>query len=325
MKIYREIKNYLRKSPLFSFFFQKLKWIKYENDKRLKDEEFATRFYKKVTGKILNIDEPKTFDDKLWYLKLNNRNPLLTKCTDKYLVREYVEECGLGHILNDLYGVYDDARDIDFDNLPDDKVFLKCNHTSGYNAIYDKNNPFDRDKFIKKFNFILGKNHYWLSREWNYKDIKPKIICERMLPQTIKRNENDFEGLIDYRFLCSEGKAEYIFVDIDTCDVDGSHNIDALRNVYDKNFNYIDVKVSRNQFDPKKVKKPDNFDEMKNYAEILSSPFPFCRVDLYNINGKIFFGEITFYHAAGCNIIEPMEWDLKLGDLINIESSKIVY
>jgi len=119
------------------------------------DVEFAHRYYKERTGLDLNLEYPQTFNEKLWYLKLNYRNPLLTICSDKYKVREYVKECGLEHILNTIYKVYHNAADIDFDNLPSSKVFFKCNHTSGYNAIYDKNSKFNKKHFIRKFNFIL--------------------------------------------------------------------------------------------------------------------------------------------------------------------------
>ncbi|MCK9443843.1 MAG: glycosyl transferase [Tissierellaceae bacterium] len=282
----------------------------------LSDEKFAKMKYKENTGRTLNLENPKTFNEKLWWLKLNNRDPLLTKCSDKVRVREYVKECGLEHILNEVYGVYDNANDIDFDELPD-KAFIKTNHGSGTNIIWDRNKPFNKDKFRKRFNKSLKQNYYWQSREWNYKEIEPKIIVEKIL------EDKENKSLIDYRFLCFDGVVKMIFVDIETAAKDGSHSPYAKRNVYDKDFNYLNIKVKREQFDSSIIEKPINFDGMIKYAEKLSEPFHFCRVDLYNINGNIYFGEITFYPGGAMQIVEPEEWERKMGDWIDLKSDKI--
>ena len=282
----------------------------------LSDEKFAKMKYKENTGKTLNLDDPKTFNEKLWWLKLNNRDPLLTKCSDKVKVRDYVKECGLGHILNEVYGVYDNANDIDFDELPD-KAFIKTNHGSGTNIIWDRNKPFDKAKFRKKFNRALKENYYWQSREWNYKNIEPKIIVEKIL------EDKENKSLIDYRFLCFDGVVKMIFVDIETAAEDGSHSPYAKRNVYDRDFNYLDIKVKRERYDKSLISKPKNFEKMIEYAEILSEPFPFCRVDLYNINGDVYFGEITFYPGGAMQIVEPEEWEQRMGDWIDLNSNKI--
>jgi TupA-like ATPgrasp len=283
---------------------------------KLSDEKFAKIKYKENTGKSLNLDNPITFNEKLWWLKINNRDPLLTICSDKVKVRDYVKECGLEHLLIKNYGVYNKAEDIEFDKLPD-KVFLKCNHVSGINMIYDRNNEFNMKAFIDKFNSALTKNYYLQSREWNYKDIKPKIVAEEIIVDS-KNN-----SLIDYRFLCFDGVVKMVFVDIETAAHDGSHNPYAKRNVYDRNFNYLDIKVSREKFSDELIDKPDNFEKMVEYAEILSNPFPFCRVDLYNIDGDIFFGEITFYPGGATQLVEPEEWERKMGSWINLTSKNI--
>ena len=284
--------------------------------KNVNDEKFARMKYKENAGKTLNLENPITYNEKLWWLKLNNRNPLLTMCSDKYEVRSYVEEKGLKHILTKTYGVYDDASKVDFEKVPD-KVFIKCTHGSGTNIIFDKTKRFDKEEFEKKFNLALKQNYYLQSREWNYKDIEPRLIVEEML------EDQDDVSLIDYRFMCFEGKAKLLFVDINTAASDGSHNADALRNVYDLNFDYLNVKVGREQFEKDLVKRPENFEKMIEYAEILSKPFPHCRVDFYNIRGEIYFGEMTFYPGGGTQKITPSEWDIKLGNWINIKSNKI--
>lgn len=317
--------DFLKKNLVLDYFLDFLKWKKYMMLKNVPDKKFAEDLYFKKTGKKLNLNKPTTFDEKLWFLKINNKDPLLTICTDKHLVRDYVKKVGLENILIESYESYESADEIDFNNFPDKKVFLKCNHTSGYNVIYDKDKNFNKKWFVRKFNFVLSQNHYWLSREWNYKNIKPRIISEKLLPIDNNSATNGNLGLIDYKFLCFEGKVEGLFVDIDVSSDTGSHNRHAKRNFYDKDFNFLDVKITREQFDRDLVEKPANFDLMKNYAEILSEPFPFCRVDLYNINGDIYFGEMTFYHNGGINQIYPSEWDYKLGGMINLNSSKIKY
>lgn len=314
----KRIKQYFRTNELTSLYFEKIKWMRIESKKRIPDHVYAKKIYKKTTGRFLNLENPSTFDEKMWYLKLNNRDPLTTKCTDKYLVREYVRECGLEHILNELYGVYDSADEIDFENLPDEKVFIKCNHTSNYNAIYNRETPFKKKCFVDKFNYILKKNHYFISREWNYLNINPKIICEKILSEQSQLDDTKYNGLIDYKFLCFNGIPKYLFVDIDLCMDNGLHNEEGKRNVYDMDFNYINVKFTRENFNKDLIDSPNNFEEMKSYAEILSKPFPFCRVDLYNIDNKVYFGELTFYHNGGFNDIKPVEWDYEFASLIDI-------
>lgn len=165
MSFLTNVKDYFRKNRYLGHFYEILYWKKIYKYNNIPDKDFAKIIYKKIVGKELNIENPRTFDEKQWYLKLFNRDPLLTKCTDKYLVREYVKDCGLGHILNNIFAIYDNANQINFNEFPENRVFLKCNHTSGYNVIYDKNKPFDKKAFIRKFNFILQQNYYWASRD----------------------------------------------------------------------------------------------------------------------------------------------------------------
>lgn len=316
------IKNWLRdlsfRNNLIKRIYLMANSIKVTLFSCLSDELFAKIKYIENTGEKLNLDNPVTFNEKLWWLKLNNRDPLLTICSDKYKVRDYVKEKGLEHILVKLYGVYDNADNIDFDKLPD-RVFIKTNHRSGTNIIWDRNNPFDQNKFRKRFNKALKRNYYWQSREWNYKNIEPKIIVEEVL------EDKENKSLIDYKFLCFDGEVKLILVLLEVSHPDGAHNPFHKINAYDRDFNYLDIRVGRAEhFDCSLVPKPKNFDKMIEYAEILSSPFPHCRVDLYNISGKIYFGELTFYHYGATQRLEPREWEKRLGDWINLNSDKIV-
>ncbi|MFA7744109.1 ATP-grasp fold amidoligase family protein [Salinicoccus roseus] len=284
------------------------------------DEKYAKIKYKENTGKKLNINEPKTFNEKLWWLKLNNRDSLMTKCSDKLKVREYVADQGLKEILNPLIDSFKKPEEINFSKLPP-KAFIKVNHSSGTNYLWDKDNSmkFNREAFNKKFNKALESNYYLQSREFNYKDIEPCIIIEDYI------SDDTSHGLLDFRFFCFNGKVKIIQVDIDVAGEDGSHNPGSRRNIYDADFNYLEeVRAKRENFDPNLVQKPKNFNLMKKYAEILSDPFPFCRVDLYNIKGNIIFGEMTFYPGGGTQIFDPYEWEVKLGDYIDLSSPKII-
>lgn len=288
----------------------------YRRDKynKLSDEEFAQYAYQKHNKKNLNLKEPRTYDEKVWYLKLHERQPLQTKCTDKYKVREYVKECGFGDTLIELYGVYDSFEEIAFEQLPD-RFFIKCNHTSGSgaNVIYDRNKPFDYKYQKNEFDFWMKRNYFWGSREWNYKNIVPKIICERVL------EDSNGKLPMDYKFMCFNGIARLLFLNIGLSTETGEHADDAYCNIYDMDFQLLPIKDERENYIEKPILKPDNWEQMKKCAEELSKPFKHCRVDLYNVEGKIYFGEITFHHGGGCNGIEPEEWAYRMGDWISID------
>ncbi|MEA4986609.1 MAG: ATP-grasp fold amidoligase family protein, partial [Anaerovorax sp.] len=275
------------------------------------DETFAQITHKGITGKKLDLINPKTFDEKLWWLKLNDKNPLLTICSDKVMVRNYVKDKIGENILNEIYNIYDNVEEIDIKNLPKN-FFLKCNHMSGGNLLCNDKELFDLKSAKRKLKKLLKKNYYYQSREWNYKNIVPQIICEKVLLN------NDGSPLIDYRFFCFNKKCKIIVVDINTSDENGIHREDVKRNVYDNRFNLLNVKITRENFDSTLVRKPEKLDIMIEYAEKLAEPFVQCRVDFYYVNNNIYFGEMTFYHASGNNVIFPVEFDSYLGNLIEI-------
>jgi hypothetical protein len=315
-KLKKKIRELSNRNKLLKLLYLNISIIYVSLASILNDKLYSKIKYFSNTGKKLKLENPKTFNEKLWWLKLNNRDPLLTKCTDKVLVREYIKELGFSEILNNIYGIYEKPEDINFSEIPD-KSFIKTNHGSGGNFIYNKSN-FNKFKFISDFNKNLGRNYYLNSREWNYKNINPLILIEENL------NPNNSSILVDYRFLCFDGVVKYIFADINTASFDGTHNPSAKRNVYDLNFNLLPIKAHRENFDSSLITKPKNFESMLKYAQELSKPFVFSRIDLYNIEGKIIFGEITFYHGGATQTIYPVELELTLGNLIDINSSKIV-
>lgn len=313
-KIRKEIYDRFK---MVQYFCLRREWRRRRNNaKVVSDIDFALASYKERTGKELDLNNPTTFDEKLWYLKLNNRDPLLTICSDKYKVRGYVEQCGLGNLLVELYGVWDNARKIDFSTLKS-PCFLKCNHTSGTNIIYDRNKEFDKRDFIRTFNFMLKQNYYYGSREWNYKNIETRIIAEKVL--------RDKEGNLplDYKFMCFGGIPKIMYLSKNTCKEDGHHSGEGqMLNYYDMDFNLLDISGAGLKNIDEEMKKPSTWEEMKTYASVLSAPFLFCRVDFYNVDGRVFFGEMTFYPTGGCQNLQPEKWEEILGSWINISGVK---
>lgn len=307
------LSRFSRKHPLFHQFLHRCSVAIVDLQKFIPDELYAKQMYKRYTGLTLNLKEPHLFNEKLWWIKLNVRNPLMTRCTDKYLVREYVVECGYPDILNKLYGVYDKAEQVPLDSFSKE-VFIKCNHGSGTNCIYRPQSNFDRRRFISDFNFDLKQNHFWNSREWNYKNIVPRIMCERVL--------RDKNGKLprDYKFMCFHGKPKLLFLENEVCDENGRRNTSGTRfiNVYDMDFKLTPITSGCLSKANALIERPTNFEYMKEIASKLSEPFPHCRVDLYDLEGKVYFGEITFFHGGGCVDIKPYEMQLQMGNWIDL-------
>lgn len=314
--MYYQIKKKIRKltysSQKLKYLYSSLNNFKTQSLNIFNDEVFAKIKYWEETGQKLNIENPKYFNEKLWWLKINYRHSLMTECSDKVRVRDYIARIGLGKLLTDIYGVYDKAEEVPFKDMKG-KYFIKCNHVSGINRIFDSENEsnFDIREFEKTFNKALKMNYYYQSREWNYKNIEPKIIVENFIESQ--------SALLDYRFFCFHGEVKLIFVDIDTAAVDGSHNPSAKRNIYDRKFNLQNFTVGRENFDNELVKKPENLELMIEYAEKISSPFPFCRVDLYNNNGEIKFGEITFFPGGATQQFSTDESDRMVSSWLRVK------
>ena len=307
-----QIKIYLANHGITKWIYQ---WKEERKEKKIRamsDEEYAHWKYHLRTGRKLNLENPQTFDERVWYLKINVRDPLNNQCSDKYRVREYVKKCGLGHILNELYGKYQSVEEIVWNDLPD-RCFLKCNHGSGTNMIFDRSKPFDFEKFQEKFSRALKEDYYWAGREWNYRHIKPYILCEKIL------EDKNGKLPLDYKLMCFAGEPKLLFLDIGVAAENGCHAEEYYRNIYDLDFKLLPVKETRENYLGEEIQKPKNWDKMVEYARILSKPFRHCRVDLYNIDGEIYFGEITFHHGGGCNDIQPEEWAVKMGQWIPID------
>lgn len=260
------------------------------------------RFYFEM-GQKLNLKNPKTFNEKLQWLKLYNRKPEYTTMVDKYAVKMYVANIiGEEHIIPTL-GVWNSIDEIDWDTLPNQFV-LKTTHGGGGSGIVICKNKetFDYNGAYRKIKHSLSRDIYISDREWPYKDVPKRIIAEKYIV--------DDAGLElkDYKFFCFNGKVECFKVDFDRFK---SHKA----NYYDRNANLLPFWEVICPADHSKIfEKPKNFDKMIELAEVLAKGIPFVRIDFYNVNGKIYFGEITFYPAAGIGKFEPSEWDEKLGE-----------
>ncbi len=282
------------------------------------DRPYAKIFYHIYTGKTLHLDHPVYFNEKLWWLKLNNRDPLMTKCSDKHLAREYVSECGFSDILIPQLDVFHSADEVDFEKY-DVPVVIKCNKDSGGHVFYNpaQKSTFNARKAREKLKTALKTKYYLVSREWNYKNIPPLIVVEKEI--------RDKAGNLpsDYRFFCFEGEPKLLMMDFGVMTNEGHHKFEFPRNLYDMDFKLLPIRFGRDNFTGE-VHKPANFERMVEIARKLALPFPMVRVDLYNLDGKIYFGEMTFYHGGCCQHITPEEWDRRMGDWIDLNSPKIV-
>ena len=260
--------------------------------------------YRIKTGRKLNLKNPQRFTEKLQWYKLNYNNPLMKQCVDKYDVREYVKFIGLENILIDCYGVFDCVEDINFDLLPD-KFVIKDTLGGGGNSVivFDKNGKLSIDDLkIKIQSWIdIDPNKRHSGRESVYEGKKHRIIIEKFL-------DTNGGDLLDYKFLCFDGKATHLYIVSDRKLGNG-----AKFGTYDIDYNKLDVYRSDERKQLNKIEKPKKYDKMVEYAEMLSKKFKHCRVDLYNIDGKIYFGEITFYDGSGYMQYDPDEFDFELG------------
>ena len=279
------------------------------------DEIMVKIQYYLKTGRKLDLSDPKRFTEKLQWYKLFYRDSLMEMCVDKYEVRKYVEKCELKNILNDLYGIYNTPEEIDFDRLPDSFV-LKDTLGGGGNSIIlvrDKKS-LDKKKIIKQMwkwvNEPTNKKHP--GREWVYEGKKHRIIIEKYIDSNVWEG-----GLVDYKFFCFNGKAEYLYV-ISDREVMGKVEL----GIYDAAYRKQSVQRKDEKPLMRNIKKPRNYNELKNVAEILAQPFPEARIDLYDTDGKIIFGEITFFDGSGYVVFEPDDFDYLLGEKFDLTNIK---
>ena len=255
--------------------------------------------------KLLNLRNPKTYNEKVQWLKLYNRKPEYTTMVDKYAVKQYVaEQIGQECIIPTL-GVWDRFEDIDFDRLPE-KFVLKCTHDSGGVVICKNKAELDLDAVRKKINTCLKANYYWHNREWPYKNVKPRIIAEQFMedPQTGE--------LRDYKFFCFDGKVKALFVASERQAAE-----ETKFDFFDAEYNHLPFTNGHPNAEVL-PQKPECFEQMKALAAKLSEGIPHLRVDFYEVGGKVYFGELTFSHWSGMMPFQPEQWDYTFGSWIHL-------
>lgn len=276
--------------------FAILRMMRFVPDKMMLKLQYRVKF-----GRKLNLKNPERFTEKIQWYKLYYRNDLMPMCSDKYAVREYIASKGLSHILNDLYVVFEQPEDISLEKLPE-KFALKLSNGCGANLLCTNKKDLDENAVIRTFKeYVFDiKGNY--GREWPYLKAKPVIIAERLLEDEAHLNN----AVNDYKIFCYDGKPEYVICISDRY-TDRCNHL-----VYDTDWNKIRV-VSEGARIEEDAPKPDNLQEMLEIAKKLASDFPFARIDLYSLKGKVYFGEITFFPWSGYMEFEPDEFDYVLG------------
>ncbi len=270
----------------------------------LPDKAYIQLYYFIQFKKFCNLKNPKTYNEKLNYLKLNDRKQEYTKMVDKYEVKKYIESLiGKEYVIHTL-GVWNNFDEIDFDKLPNQFV-LKCTHDSEGIVIVKDKSKLNKHEARNKISNALKYNFFYIGREWPYKNITPKIIAEEYI-------EDETNGeLRDYKFFCFDGEPKALFIATDR--ITGNTKFDY----YDINFNHLNIRQHYPNSN-KDIKKPKNFEKMIELSKIISKNMKHVRVDFYEANGKLYFGEITFYHFSGFQPFIPNEWDEIFGNWINL-------
>lgn len=270
------------------------------------DDEYLKRMFRAIMGRELSLDAPVTFNEKLQWLKLYDRDPAHTMMVDKYAVRSYIKETLGEEYLIPLVGAWDDPDEIDFDALPD-RFVLKCNHNSGLGmCICRDKSKLDTERVRAELRRGLAQDYYLTGREWPYKNVKRKIIAEQFMT-------DESEGLIDYKFFCFDGTVDCVMVCIDR------HLGDTKFYFFDRDWELKRLNIrGKNAPEGFTLRRPTCMDAMFDIAARLSKGLPFARVDLYECGGRIYFGEITFFPDSGFDPNLLPETDRYFGDLIRL-------
>lgn len=272
----------------------------------LSDKTFLTLNYRLAFGRWPNVENPQSFNEKLLWLKLYDRRKEYSQLVDKYEVKKYVANLIGEQYLIPTLRIWDSVEEIDIEGLPDQFV-LKCTHDSGSVVICKDKTRFDFQQAVRKLKKKYHKNLYNWAREWVYKNVKPRVIAEQYMEDS-KTSE-----LRDYKFFCFDGVVKAMFVATERQKVGEEVKFDF----FDPDFNHLPFRQGHpNAKTP--PEKPENLEEMKRLAATLSKGIPQVRVDFYEVDGKVYFGELTFSHFAGMVPFNPEEWDYTFGSWIQL-------
>lgn len=276
----------------------------------LPDSLYIQIYYFAQFKKFCNLDTPQTYNEKLNWLKINDRNPEYMKMVDKYEVKKYVASAIGSEYVVPTLGIWNTFDEIDFDKLPNQFV-LKCTHDSEGLIIVKDKNKLDKVAAKKKIEEAQKCNFYYIGREWPYKDIKPRIIAEKFL-------EDHVDGeLRDYKFFCFDGEPRAMFIASDR--EIGETKFDY----FDLDFQHLDI-IQKYPNSQKTLRKPITFEKMIELSKVLSKGIPHVRVDFYEVDGKLYFGELTFYHFSGFMPFHPAKWDKTFGDWLNLPKNFVI-
>ncbi|MDZ5003282.1 hypothetical protein GNF43_07885 [Clostridium perfringens] len=302
MQIKENLKT-LKKNPWILWLWNENRRKKGKKEyNKISDEQYVKNLYYSYFDKNLNLENPKTFNEKINWMKLNYKNEKATICADKYEVRKYLEDRGYKWLLNDLIGVYENVDEIDVGKLPN-RFVLKATHGSGWNLIVKNKNNIKWNPWKLIMKSWLKQNFYYYGREWVYKNMKPRIICEKYL-------EDRNGELLDYKVYCFNGEPKFIQVDVDRF---GNHT----GNYYDINWNDMPFQYD-DENSGRIIDKPKNLKEILDISRDLSKEFPHVRVDFYEVNGKLYFGELTFFTASGTAKFKPEKYDEIVGSWLKL-------
>lgn len=312
-KYYRLFFLTLRLPFLDKHFISQTK-VNYMERDQLTDEkirQIATAIFEEKLGYTPDLDNPRSMNEKIFWMKLNYHDPMVTVCCDKFAVKDYVsEKLGEGYVVPTIAS-WEDPADIDFDALPNQFV-LKVNWSSGYNIIVKDKSQLNIQEATEQIRHWMepAQNSYFQTFNWGYKDMKPVVYAETYMEQ--------FDGqLYDYKFYCCNGEVKFLFIATDR------HKDGKLTyTFFDPDFHKLPFTYG-NKSSVEGLQKPKFFEEMIRCAQILAQPFPFVRVDFYETGNKIYVGEMTFYSGGGILPFNPEEWDYKLGSLIHLPNHEM--
>lgn len=301
MSIFRKVKKIgmLLRDPYFRFHVFVSRGLKGKTNAK----EFLKKEYRFNMGENLDLDNPHKYTEKLQWLKLYDHRPEYTTMVDKYAVKQYVaERIGEEYVIP-LLGVWERAEDIDFDTLPDQFV-LKTTHDSGGLVICKDKSQLNIQAAKKKLAYFLNRRYYDYNREWPYKNVKPRIIAEAYM------EDSTYRELRDYKFFTFGGVPKVLYI------AQGRGKGEpTVADFFDMEFNHLPFTIDHDMANIP-PKKPENFELMQDLAAKLSQGTPQLRVDFYEVDGKVYFGEMTFFHCSGFAPFHPEEWDQTFGDWV---------
>jgi len=300
--MYRNIKQAIKKNPTAYRYISLAK--QYYHMKFVDEIEYTRKKFMREVGRELDLENPILYNDKMQWLKFNWKDNLAALCSDKCLVMDYVRDQGFEDILNEVHGIYESTDEIDIDSLPD-KFVLKANHGSGWNSICSDTRSYNWKREKYKLDTWLKLNYYWKNMEWAYKDIKPKILCEKYLEEK--------EGIppIDYKIYCFNGDPQFTYTCVD-------RHLGVKYDYYDLDWNKHTLEWGGNCTTDRILPRPLNYEYMLDIARALSKPFPQARIDLYEVSSKVVFGEITLSPSSGLDRFKDINDEIRFGDMLKL-------